>query len=113
MLGGYVYARVFYEIYETDHTLYPEDFPHHTYINASDSNENIDEQFEPTLADMLAYEYAIESFRDFEHYGLPYEGGSREQPYRWKLALDCVNSAMGAARAQAAAEARVKQREDA
>ncbi len=63
----------------------------------------------PTLFDLQAYIYALEAFRDHGRYGLPYEGGSRDQPYMWKLALDCVEDAIGAARSQARAEARQEQ----
>ncbi len=70
--SGYVFVRAFWEIYDTEPALYHEDFPHHTYLNASDSNEAVDEKMEPTVFEIYAYEYAVESFRDHERYGKPY-----------------------------------------
>lgn len=67
---------------------------------------------EPTETDLLAYVYAVRSFRDYEHYGFPYPGTILDQPYLWKLAVSCVRDAINEARAQAAAEAADKVRRE-
>lgn len=67
---------------------------------------------QPTPLDAWAYVYALRSYRDHEHYGFPYPGTIRDQPYLWKLAVDCVRDAINEARAQAAAEAAEKARQD-
>lgn len=61
---------------------------------------------DPTVYEMLALEYAIESHNDFERYGLPHEGGLKDQPAVWKMATDCVKDALAAGTAQARVEAR-------
>lgn len=61
---------------------------------------------DPTFFELEAYVYAVESYRDHERYGLPCEGGSKDQPHVWKLATMCVYEAIAAAHAQARAEAR-------
>lgn len=61
---------------------------------------------EPTSFELEAYVYAIESYRDHERYGLPYLGGSKDQPYVWKLAVDCVTDAVNVVRSEAHAKAR-------
>ncbi|CAN5197778.1 hypothetical protein BH24ACT19_BH24ACT19_11030 [soil metagenome] len=109
--GGYVFARAFWEIYDTSPELSPEDFSHHTYLYAWGANEEVDEEMEPTIFELEAYVYAIESYPDHERYGLPYPGSSKDQPYVWKLALDCVTDAINAARTQAHAEARQNREE--
>ncbi len=66
---------------------------------------------EPTSFELEAYVYAIESYRDHERYGLSYPGGSKDQPYVWKLTVDCVTDAVNTARAEAHAKARQEREE--
>ena len=66
----------------------------------------------PTLFELEAYIYAVEAHNDHERYGLPYEGGVRDQPWIWKLAVDCVISAQTAAIAAAHAQARENQAQE-
>lgn len=100
-------------MYRTSHELYPEDYPHHTWIAARDSNEAVDEVMEPSEFDYWAFIFAVDSYRRFLRYGLPYEGHERDMPVLWRLAVDCMFEAVEAARAQASAEARDERRREA
>lgn len=62
----------------------------------------------PTAFEIMAYVFAIESYNDYERYGLPYEGGLVDQPWEWKLAVDVVKDALALGTAQARVDAKSK-----
>jgi hypothetical protein len=94
------------ETYNTSPERFPDDPPHETYLYALGAQEEVDEKMDPTDFELWAYIYAIESYRDHERHGAPYEGGYLEWPWVYKMALDCVEDALAAGRAEARAKAR-------
>ncbi len=81
-------------------------FPERSYVFTLEANDFVDRMMEPTDLEMWAYVYAIESYRDHERYGAPYEGGYMLWPWVYKLSIDCVKDAIATATNQARAEAR-------
>lgn len=72
--------------------------------------EDADAAFDPDEFELLAYVYAVESARDHERYGRPYEGTVRDQPALWKHAVDCYEDATGQGRARAEHDAEADRR---
>lgn len=69
----------------------------------------MDEALDPTEYETWAYIFAIESYNELEYYGLPYDGGSQDQPYQWKIVVTCIKEALAAAKVEAMADAKDKQ----
>lgn len=61
----------------------------------------MDEEYDPTSAEMEAFAYALESYAAKETFGKPYAGGYMEQSVRWRLAVECVARAVGDAKRDA------------
>lgn len=51
----------------------------------------------PSLLQVRRRNQALDAFLDHEEYGLPYEGGSRQQPYQWKRTVNFAKSVQRAA----------------
>ncbi len=72
-------------------------------VVAGQKERDFDEEYDPSLYELECYLYAVTSYRDFRRYGLPRSGGNMDQPYMWKLALDCIHDAMSHAESEAQA----------
>jgi hypothetical protein len=59
------------------------------------------ESYAPEPHEDEAYAYALKSYRDFQRYGLPREGGTNRQPVAWKIAMDLVFDAIKHGEAEA------------
>ena len=96
------------QAYESSPELYPGSHPDEVVERCAAAERAITKKMEPTAFEVYAYIDAAEAFRDFNAYEgkLPYGGGLMDQPYLWKLALDCMISAHREGRARAAWDAR-------
>jgi hypothetical protein len=55
--------------------------------------EDLEQEVVPVYADLRLFAEAYEAWADFHRYGMPYSGGSLEQPENWRLMMDCMHRA--------------------
>lgn len=61
-------------------------------------HETLSKDLKPTNYEVRKRNMAWQVYVDYEEFGLPFNGGSYEQPRWWKRALDCVLRARNEAR---------------
>lgn len=100
-------------VYAQTYASYPELFrdlsPAEIYQNASEAEEQVDEEWEPTVFDLLVYVEAVEAWQEYSRYGMPFAGTIRDQAHRLRLALDCIQGAQDVARQMASADAKYEE----
>jgi hypothetical protein len=72
---------------------------------------DLNDYFDPTMLEMWAYLNARRWHEEFERYGFPYPGTVRDQPYVWRLAVDCHKDATAEAQVAADHDANEARRE--
>lgn len=55
--------------------------------------EDIELELLPTRRELQLFNDIYEAWVSFRRYGMPYAGGSLEQPENWLLMMDCVHRA--------------------
>lgn len=77
-----------------------------------DEQKKLLKECEPTPLEVRRQDEALTYLLDFENFGLPYEGGSLDQPYNWKRAVSFAMRVRGDAdwerKKVAAEEARIE-----
>jgi hypothetical protein len=66
--------------------------------------EDLEREVIPTLADLHLFTALYEAWVDFGRYGLPFGGGSLDQPENWRLAMECAHAAKAQADRELAEE---------
>lgn len=72
--------------------------------------EDIELELLPTRRELLLFNDTYEAWVNFQRYGMPYAGGSQQQPENWLLAMDCVHRAKARADYELAEEEEMTRR---
>lgn len=99
--------RVYAQTYASSPELFRDLTPAEIYQNASEAEEQVDEEWEPSVFELLAYVEAVEAWQEYSRYGMPHSGVIGDQLHRWRLAMDAVQGAQDVARQMASADAKV------
>lgn len=101
--------RVYAQTYASSPELFRDLSPAEIYQNASEAEEQVDEEWEPTVFELLTYVEAVEAWQEYARYGMPFAGTIRDQGHCWRLAMDGVQGAQDTARQIASDEAKYEE----
>lgn len=72
--------------------------------------EDLETELPPAYSDLVRFAEAYEAWVDFGRYGMPYPGGSLDQPENWRLLMDTLHRAKAQADRELAAEEEMARR---